>query len=74
MYLIGDLASKTGLSKHAINYYIKLGLVDATSRAERSGYRLFDDYALEELQRVVDLRRRKIPIREILARKHDGIL
>jgi len=72
--LIGDLASRTGLSIHTINYYIRLGLVAETSRAERSGFRLFDTDALNDLFRIIELRRQDTPIREIVARKRNGIL
>jgi len=72
--LIGDLASRTGLSIHTINYYIKLGLIIEASRAERSGFRLFSEVELHSLERVIELRRQNIPIREILVRKRDGVL
>ena len=74
VYIIGDLASKTGLSIHTINYYINLGLVKASARANRSGYRLFDNQALEALNNIIELRCQKVPIREIVARKENGIL
>ncbi len=74
VYLISDLASRTGLSIHTINYYIKLGLIREAARAERSGYRLFNDETLATLERIINLRRRQVPIREILARKENGIL
>ncbi|NQU06859.1 MAG: MerR family transcriptional regulator [Calditrichaeota bacterium] len=74
VYMIGDLASMTGLSIHTINYYINLGLVEAAARANRSGYRLFDNETLNTLKHVIELRCQKIPIREIVARKKNGIL
>jgi DNA-binding transcriptional MerR regulator len=74
VFLIGDLASQTGLSIHTLNYYIRLGLITAVTRADRSGYRVFDEGTVETLVRIIDLRRRQIPIKEILARKKDGIL
>jgi len=72
--LIGDLASQTGLSIHTLNYYMRLGLISEVTRADRSGYRLFDERTVQTLVRIIDLRRRQIPIKEILARKKDGIL
>jgi len=72
--LIRDLASRTGLSIHTLNYYIRLGLITAVARADRSGYRLFNEETIEALQRIIDLRRRQVPIKEILARKNNGIL
>ncbi len=72
--LIGDLASRTGLSIHTINYYLKLGLVEATGRAERSGFRIFGESTLRDLQRIIELRSNDVSIREILARKRNGVL
>lgn len=72
--LIGDLASRTGLSIHTINYYIGLGLIRESARAERSNYRIFGEDALRDLEKIIELRRRSVPIREIVARKNDGIL
>jgi len=74
VFLIGDLASRTGLSIHAINYYIRLGLIKEVTRAERSGFRLFSDDTVKDLEEIIRLRQRKISIREILARKDNGIL
>ncbi len=72
--LIGDLASRTGLSIHTINYYLKLGLVEATGRAERSGFRIFGESTLLDLQRIIELRNKNTPIKEIQMRKLNGIL
>lgn len=74
VFLIGDLASRTGLSIHTINYYLRLGLIAANGRAERSGFRIFNEETLRDLQRIIELRRRPTSIRELVARKRDGIL
>ncbi len=74
VFLIGDLASRTGLSIHTLNYYIRLGLIKEAARATRSGYRLFDEETIKTLKRIIDLRRRQVPIKEIVARKENGIL
>jgi DNA-binding transcriptional MerR regulator len=74
VFMIGDLASKTGLSIHTINYYLNLGLIEAAARADRSGYRLFNNNTLETLNKIIELRRQKVPIRELVARKENGIL
>ena len=72
--LIGDLASRTGLSVHTINYYLKLGLIAAHGRAERSGFRIFNQETLSDLEKIIALRRLHTPIRELIARKKDGLL
>jgi len=72
--LIGDLASQTGLSIYTINYYIRLGLISADVRSERSGYRLFGRDTMRTLRRVIELRRKRMPLKDIIARKADGLL
>ncbi len=74
VYLIGDLAQKTGLSKDTLNYYLRIGLISEVSRSERSGYRLFDDSVLEELEEIIRMREENVPIREIMRKKEDGVL
>lgn len=47
-YLIGDAAQKAGLSTRAVRLYEARGLVTASARTT-SGYRIFDDNAIEAL-------------------------
>ena len=72
--LISDLASRTGLSIYTINYYIGLGLIRETACAERSGYRLFNQETVKSLHKIMEMRRRRVPIKEIVRRKQDGLL
>ena len=74
IYLIGDLARKTGLSVDTLNYYLRIGLISEQARSERSGYRLFDDSTVEELQSIIELRQNNVPIKEIIRIKTDGVL
>lgn len=45
---IGDVAKRSGVSVDALRFYERQGLLDAASRTE-SGYRLYDDDVLEQL-------------------------
>jgi len=74
VYLIGDLARKTGLSVDTLNYYLRIGLITEESRSERSGYRLFSDMTVKELERIIQLRQQHVPIKEIIRIKTDGVL
>lgn len=73
-YLIGDVATKTGLSIDTINYYLRIGLIKEVGRSERSGYRYFNNETVELLMKIIDLRLNYVPIREIKKRMKDGIL
>jgi DNA-binding transcriptional MerR regulator len=72
--MIGDLARETGLSIDTLNYYLRIGLLDPIDRSNRNGYRYFNDGSVDFLERVKQLRLEKIPIKEILRRKQDGVL
>jgi|SaaInl7_200m_RNA_FD_contig_31_52091_length_288_multi_6_in_0_out_0_1 DNA-binding transcriptional MerR regulator len=74
IFMIGDLARETGLSIDTLNYYLRINLLDEVGRSERNGYRYFDESSVEFLERVMKLRLDKVPIKEILRRKADGIL
>ncbi|MBC8403511.1 MAG: MerR family transcriptional regulator [Candidatus Marinimicrobia bacterium] len=72
-YLIGDLAAKTRLPIDTLNYYLRIDLIKEIGRSERSGYRYFNDDTVVELKKIIKLRLKHIPIREIKQRIKDGI-
>jgi len=74
IYLIGDLARHSLFSIDTLNYYLRIGLIEEIGRSERSQYRYFDDATLETLQKIKVLRLEKVPIKEILRRKKNGVL
>ena len=74
IYLIGDLAGLSELSIDTLNYYLRIGLIEEVSRSERNNYRYFNDQTLKELEKIKKLRLEKVPIKDILRRKRDGIL
>ncbi|MBI4780375.1 MAG: MerR family transcriptional regulator [Oscillatoriophycideae cyanobacterium NC_groundwater_1537_Pr4_S-0.65um_50_18] len=49
--LIGELSKKTGLSKDTIRFYEKIGLITACDR--RAGTRLYAEYSLETVERLL---------------------
>jgi len=74
IYMIGDLARHSQFSIDTLNYYLRIGLIEEVGRSERSNYRYFDDSTLEDLKKIGELRLKKVPIKEILRRKKDGVL
>ena len=64
-YLIKDLSGLSGLSVYTIKYYLKLGLIKEISRSRETNFRYFDDSTLEELSRIIGLRKEKRPLRKI---------
>ena len=66
IYLIKDLSRLSGLSIYTIKYYLKLGLINEIARSQETNFRYFDDSNLEELKKIIDLRREKISLKKIL--------
>ena len=65
IYMIGDLITKSGLPRDTINYYLREGLIQPVDRSERNRYRYFDETTLELLNKIIDLRRQGVSIRQI---------
>ncbi len=74
IYMIGDVARHSQFSIDTLNYYLRIGLIEEVGRSERSNYRYFDDSTLENLKKIGDLRLQKVPIKEILRRRKNGVL
>ena len=66
IYMISDLAAATGLSRHTLNFYLKLGLIEESGRTE-SNYRFFDQTVVDRLHRIIYLRHEGIPLQQIKA-------
>ncbi|MFC1554496.1 MerR family transcriptional regulator [candidate division KSB1 bacterium] len=74
IYMIGDLARHTKFSLDTLNYYLRIGLIEEIGRSERNNYRYFDESTVKELNKIEKLRLDKVPIKEILRRRKDGVL
>lgn len=70
IYMISDLASATGLSRHTLNFYLKLGLIQESGRTE-SNYRLFDQAVVDRLHHIIRLRQAGWTLKQIHARVED---
>ena len=63
MMTVKQVSALTGVSIRTLQYYDKIGLLPA-ARTE-SGYRLYDDAALERLQQILLFRALEFPLRDI---------
>lgn len=61
---IKDLASTYNISARTLRYYEDMGLIEST-RNEDYAYRMYDDQAVNRLQRILVLRRLNISIKDI---------
>lgn len=64
MKKVSELAKITDISRRAIRYYDEIGLLKPTTISE-SGYRLYDDNALEILQQILLFKELNVPLKDI---------
>lgn len=64
MRTVHEVSLLTGVSIRTLQYYDKFGLLHPTEYTE-SGYRLYDDTALEKLQQILLFRELEFPLKEI---------
>ncbi|MFC3996659.1 MerR family transcriptional regulator [Nocardiopsis sediminis] len=62
---ISQAAERTGLSPDTLRYYERIGLIDPVPRSA-SGYRVYDEGALQWLEFVLHLRDTGMPVRDML--------
>jgi MerR family transcriptional regulator, copper efflux regulator len=73
-YRVSELAERVGLPPSTLRFYEQAGLVPA--RRSESGYRLFDDQAVERIEVITTGKRLGLPleeIRELLRAWEDGL-
>lgn len=64
MKTVTDVSKMTGISVRTLHYYDNIGLCKPTGYSE-SGYRLYDDKALEKLQQILYFKEFDISLKEI---------
>lgn len=64
MLTVNEVSKLTGVSVRTLHYYDKIGLLGPT-KLTGSGYRLYDDTALERLQSILLFRELQFPLKEI---------
>ena len=64
MMTVKEVSDMTGVSIRTLHYYDQLGLLPAAGHTD-SGYRLYDDAALERLQQILLFRELEFPLKDI---------
>lgn len=64
MMTVNEVSKLTGVSIRTLQYYDSIGLLKASGHT-KSGYRLYDDTALENLQQILLFRELEFPLKEI---------
>ncbi len=63
---VNEVSKLTGVSARTLQYYDKIGLLHPAQYTE-TGYRLYDDAALEKLQQILLFRELEFPLKDIKA-------
>lgn len=66
MRTVKEISDLTGISVRTLHYYDEIGLLKPTEKSD-TGYRLYDDKALETLQQILFFREFDISLKEIKA-------
>ena len=64
MMTVNEVSRLTGVTIRTLQYYDRIGLLKPADYTE-SGYRLYDDTALEKLQQILLFRELEFPLKEI---------
>lgn len=64
MMTVSKVSKLTGVSIRTLQYYDRIGLLHPAGYTE-SGYRLYDDMALEKLQQILLFRKLEFPLKDI---------
>ena len=64
MMTVNEVSKLTGVSIRTLQYYDQIGLLNPAEYTE-SGYRLYDDAALEKLQQILLFRELEFPLKDI---------
>lgn len=64
MMTVNEVSRLTGVSIRTLHYYDRIGLLEPSDITE-SGYRLYDDAAMERLQQILLFRELEFPLKEI---------
>lgn len=65
MKTVKEIADLTGISVRTLHYYDQINLLKPSKIKEPSGYRLYDDQALETLQQILFLKELGFPLKSI---------
>ena len=66
MMTVKEVSEITGISVRTLHYYDEIGLLTPSGKSE-SGYRLYDEKALERLRQILFFREFDLPLKEIKA-------
>ena len=70
IYLLKDLAQRSGISTHTLKFYLRLGLLQEIGRSPETNFRYFDDSTLARLKKIKALQAKNLSLDEINKQFH----
>ena len=70
IYLLKDLAKRSGLSTHTLKFYLNLGIIEEIGRSPETNFRYFDDSTLSRLKKIRRLSKQNVPLKQM--KRHLG--
>jgi len=67
---IGELSKKTQIPISSLRHWIKIGLVEV-SQTTQGGYQLFEPNTLDTVERIIQLKKQRFSLEEILEKLHE---
>ena len=68
IYLLKDLAKRSGYTTHTLKFYLNLGLIEEIGRSPETNFRYFDDSTLARLKRIRKLSQESVPLKAMKRR------
>ena len=65
IYLLKDLAKRSGYSTHTLKFYLRLGLLQEIGRSPETNFRYFDDTSYAKLRKIRELQKQNMTLKEI---------
>ena len=65
IYLIKDLAKRSGCSTHTLKFYLRMGILKEIGRSPETKFRYFDDSSYKRLKTIRKLQKRNLSLKEI---------
>lgn len=64
LYKVKDMVELFGITRDTIKYYEKKGLIEL--KRDDSGYRVFDEFNIEKMKKILDLRNLGFSVKEVM--------
>ena len=65
IYLLKDLAKRSGITTHTLKFYLRVGLFKEIGRWPETQFRYFNDSSYETLKKIKALQKKNFTLKQI---------